>query len=213
MWCTSRPPFTAKDAFAACISRVQDMDLKRRLEFIAEDIEREADSYVGHAESSELHLILQTNGVAGTVTTEEMMRIYDQRMAGKKGPGRHIYDAIKLLPKHGICPFCDHWLVSTLDHLLPKGQFPMLAVAPDNLVGACADCNKLKLAFAPAAAEDVILHPYFDNVENERWLAAQVVEGNVAAVTFRTQIFQHGQMYKDERVHSAISNVRARVSL
>ena len=42
-----------------------------------------------------------------------------KRMAGKNGPGRHFYNAIKLLPKQGICPFCDHRPVSTLDHLLP----------------------------------------------------------------------------------------------
>ena len=93
----------------------------------------------------------------GSVTTDEMVSVYDQRMAGKKGPGRHVYDAIKLLPKQGICPFCDHRPVSTLDHLLPKRLFPALAVTPDNLVGACADCNKTKLAFAPAAAEEVFL--------------------------------------------------------
>jgi hypothetical protein len=108
-------------------------------------------------------------------------------MAGKKGPGRHIYDAIKLLPKHGICPFCDHRPVSTLDHVLPKRLFPTLAVTPDNLVGACADCNKTKLTFAPTVAEEVFLHPYFDHVEGERWLAARVIEGPVAAVIFKTQ--------------------------
>lgn len=187
MWCVDRPPYTAMEAFTACISRVQDLELRRRLEGVAEQVVAESAGYVVCAANSELHLVRQTNDVAGTVTTKEMVDVYEQRMAGKKGPGRHIYDAIKLLPKHGICPFCDHRAVSTLDHLLPKKLFPTLAVAPDNLVGSCADCNKLKLAFAPAEAAEVVLHPYFDTVENERWLAAQVIEGSVAAVIFRTQ--------------------------
>ncbi|WP_271614961.1 HNH endonuclease [Bradyrhizobium sp. CCBAU 51627] len=154
---------------------------------IADQVKTESDLYARRASSAALHLIAQTDGVSGLVTTDEMVKVYDQRMAGKKGPGRHIYDAIKLLPKHGICPFCDHRPVSTLDHVLPKRLFPTLAVTPDNLVGACADCNKTKLSFAPSAPEEVFLHPYFDDVEDQQWLAAKVVQGPVAAIVFRTQ--------------------------
>ena len=200
MWCVDRPPFEAGKTFAACISRVQDRDLKLRLEGVADHVKDEAAVYVEHAEAGELHLVAQTADVAGTVTTSEMVDVYDQRMAGKRGPGRHFYDAIKLLPKYGICPFCDHRPVSTLDHLLPKRLFPALAVAPDNLIGACADCNKSKLAFAPATEEEAILHPYFDTVEDERWLAAKVVEGTVAAVIFRTQAVAAWSDALNERV-------------
>jgi hypothetical protein len=200
MWCVDRPPFDAEETFAACISRVQDEDLKSRLTDIADHVKDEAASYAEHAGAGELHLVAGTPGVAGLVTTDEMVSVYDQRMAGKKGPGRHIYDAIKLLPKQGICPFCDHRPVSTLDHLLPKRSFPALAVTPDNLVGACADCNKTKLVFVPAAAEDVFLHPYFDDVEVEHWLAAQVVEGPVAAVIFRTRAVASWPDALNERV-------------
>lgn len=200
MWCVDRPPFDAGETFAACVSAVQNADLKRRLLAIADYVEAEAAIYVERAEAAELHLIAQAAGVAGSVTTAEMVSVYDQRMAGKKGPGRHVYDAIKLLPKQGICPFCDHRPVSTLDHLLPKRLFPALAVTPDNLVGACADCNKMKLDFAPASAEGVFLHPYFDDVEGECWLAAHVVEGPVAAVIFRTRAVASWPDALNERV-------------
>jgi hypothetical protein len=187
MWCVDRPPFGAAQTFATCISKVKDGDLKRRLIGIADHVEAQAAFYKECAEAAELHLVVQSTDVAGSVTTKEMVDVYEQRMVGRSGPGRHVYDAIRLMPKHGICPFCDHRPVSTLDHFLPKRLFPALAVTPDNLVGACADCNKKKLAFAPAAAEEVCLHPYFDDVEGERWLVAQVVEGPVAAVIFRTR--------------------------
>ena len=200
MWCVERPPFNARETFAACISRVQNEDLKRRLKAIADYVMAEAVIYAERAEAAELHLIAQTAGVAGSVTTDEMVSVYDQRMAGKQGPGRHVYDAIRLLPKQGICPFCDHRPVSTLDHLLPKQLFPVLAVTPDNLVGACADCNKAKLSFAPASAEEVLLHPYFDDVEGECWLAARIVEGPVAAVIFRARAVASWPDALNERV-------------
>jgi hypothetical protein len=200
MWCVNRPTFDAKNTFVACISRVSDKDLKQRLMAVADHVKAEAAIYAGCAKKAELHLVAQTIGVDGSVTTDEMVSVYDQRMAGKKGPGRHVYDAIKLLPKQGICPFCDHRPVSTLDHLLPKRLFPTLAVTPDNLIGACADCNKTKLTFAPTAAEDVFLHPYFDDVQAKHWLTAQVVEGPVAAVIFRTRAVNSWPGVLNERV-------------
>lgn len=155
---------------------------------------------MAHATTAELHLLPQTVGVNGIVTTEEMAVLYDQRMANKGSPARRIYDAIKLLPEQGICPLCYYRPVSTLDHVLPKRRYPVLAVNPDNLVGACADCNKLKLDFAPTAANEVPVHPYFDDTSEERWLDAQVVEGPVAAVVFRAMAVDTWSPILNERV-------------
>lgn len=205
MWCVDRPPFDAAETFATCIHRIEG-ELRDRLENIQGHVANEAVVYAERAEAAELHLVAQTVDVAGTVTTDEMVALYDGRMV--KGLGRHVYDAIRLLPRQGICPFCDHRPVSTIDHLLPKRLFPSLAVAPDNLIGACADCNKTKLAFAPGAAEEVVLHPYFDDVEAERWLAARVVEGPVAAVLFRTQAVDAWPEALNERVRRQFEMLR-----
>lgn len=187
MWSVDEPQFCATETFQQCIARIRDRDLKGRLERLSGEISGSAADYEERAQRAELHLVNPAANVAGIVTTDEMVRVYDQRMAGKNGPGRHIYDSIKLLPRHGICPFCDHRPVSTLDHVLPKRRYPSLAVAPANLVGACADCNKAKLDFVPNNGNEVVLHPYFDNVMGERWLHARIIEGPIAAVIFSVQ--------------------------
>jgi len=46
------------------------------------------------------------------------------------------------------------------------------------------ECNKFKLAATPKTAEDETLHPYFDDVEDEPWLVAEVVEVQPAALRF-----------------------------
>jgi 5-methylcytosine-specific restriction endonuclease McrA len=155
--------------------------------WIANHVGDQAAIYDDHAQRSELHRIQQTADVAGIVTTKEMVGVYDQRMAGKAGPGRQIYDAIRVLPEYGICPYCDHGPVSTLDHVLPKTLFPDFAVSPSNLVGVCSECNFLKRSVAPERAEEVFLHPYFDNVEEANWLVATVVPGPIAAVVYEAQ--------------------------
>src|SRR5262249_3819476 len=114
----------------------------------------------------------------------EMVSLYDQRMARKNGPARSIYNDIRMLPEGDRCPFCDQRNVSTLDHILPKGQYPALAVAPLNLVGACMECNKLKLDVRPDAAEETFLHPYFDDISGDEWLTANVVQQCPCAVVF-----------------------------
>ena len=148
MWCVGRPQFDATETYALCISRVQNERLKRRLEDISEDIAEAAAEYAQLAGNNELHLIPQANDVAGIVTKDEMVAIYEGRMAKMRGPARRVYDALRSLPEYGICPFCDHGVVSTLDHILPKALCPALAVAPDNLVGSCKESYARKLVTA-----------------------------------------------------------------
>ena len=122
--------------------------------------------------------------MGGIVTKEEMVKIYDQRMAKKSAPGRAMYDHLMMLPKGDRCPFCDQRNVSTLDHILPKTQYPSLAVTPLNLVGACMECNKVKHSRSPKSAEEVVLHPYFDDISGDKWLVAKVVQTNPCAIIF-----------------------------
>ena len=179
-----RPTFSSKETYNLCIEGIVDSGLKNRLEAVAEHIVDAAVEYVVRAMKLELHLVGQCNDVANIVTKDEMIELYNRRMARKGSPARAIYDTIKLLPEYGICPFCDHGPVSTLDHMLPKSSFPTLAVAPDNLVGSCKDCNHKKSAHVPSCAEECPLHPYFENLGDDRWLHATVVEGEVASVVF-----------------------------
>jgi hypothetical protein len=116
-----------------------------------------------------------------------MEAVYTQRMAKKAAPGRDAYDELFNSAPNGKCPLCGHRTVSTLDHHLPKAHYPVLAVVPLNLVPACGDCNKAKLAALPTSANHETLHPYYDNIEGDRWLVAEVVVGTPAALRFRVQ--------------------------
>jgi hypothetical protein len=184
MWAVERPPFDAGETFNICISRVQDRGLRDRLRRVRSDIVAAATEYEARAKAQTLNVIATSESVAGAVTNHEMVAVYEQRMAGKRGPGRAIYDAIKLLPKGDRCPFCDQRNISTLDHVLPKMLYPSLAVTPHNLVGACMECNKVKLDIAPNTGEEVILHPYFDDITADQWLIAKVIRQNPCAIVF-----------------------------
>jgi hypothetical protein len=180
------PSYSAEDTFATCISRVRTPALKARLVSATQSIIDASEAYEIAAEAQTLDQIVQQPLINGTVTTAEMEAVYTDRMAKQNTPGRPIYDDIFAAAK-GRCPLCAHRAVTTLDHHLPKAHYPALAVAPLNLVPSCSDCNKAKLARVPYTPEDVSIHPYFDDMDGERWLFAEVLEGAPAAIRFRVE--------------------------
>lgn len=179
-----RPILDAEDVFAACISRIRDQGLKQRMTDVATDIVDASEEFDDAAAHNRLHQIVRQAMVGGLVTKAEMEAVYTNRMAKKGAPGRDAYDTLFTSAPQGKCPLCGHRTVSTLDHHLPKAHYPALAVAPLNLVPACGDCNKAKLASLPATASEETLHPYFDDITGDRWLHAEVVEEDPAALRF-----------------------------
>lgn len=185
MWLLPRPPHAAGETFEVCISRIRNPGLKARLEAAALSVVAASAAFDLAATQRRLHTIPRSEIVAPDVTVDEMSKVYTQSMARKEAPGRAIYDAIFASAPQGRCPLCVQRHVTTLDHHLPKAYYPALVVAPLNLVPACADCNKAKLAATPTRPEDVALHPYYDDLGNDQWLVARVVRRRPAAVKFQ----------------------------
>lgn len=184
MWRLDRPDHSAEASFETCISRVRNPGLAARLAAATVTVVEASREFDQAARRGTLHQIAAHDVVAPDVTTEEMERVYTQRMAKAGAPGRDIYDEIFSAARQGRCPLCTQRSVTTLDHYFPKARFPALAVAPLNLVPACAECNKAKLVAFPTRAEEVGLHPYYDDLGDVPWLEARVVERQPAAVRF-----------------------------
>mgnify|MGYP001156153270 CR=1 FL=1 len=77
---------------------------------------------------------------------------------------RYLREALTL---ESACPYCDihemEFDLASVDHFIPKSQYPLLAIYPKNLVVACSACNdriKKDKLYLP------IMHPYFDNLDD-----------------------------------------------
>ena len=183
-------PMPAEEAgafFQHCLSRIRNADLKRRLSAVRPNVAAAAASFATKAEVTQLHHLRPHNGVGPDVTTSEMVAVYTSRMAKAGQPGRAVYDALRLAAPNDQCPLCGQRPVDSLDHHLPKMEYPALAVAPVNLVPACFSCNKVKETHIPTHAEEETLHPYFDDVSTATWLVASVRHTQPAAVVFTVQ--------------------------
>ena len=176
------PAALAAPVYQSCIHGIRDQDLKDRLEKAAESVARADLSYRRAGAAGACGGLPCADFELPDVTAKEMAWLYDKKVVGKKAPGRRVYDAIRTASPQGRCPLCGHRDVTTVDHYLPKSAYAALAVNPANLIPACSECNRVK-----SDAVLNILHPYYDNVERERWLSAQVLETSPPTVQFAAQ--------------------------
>lgn len=116
--------------------------------------------------------------VHGALSKSELTKLYTSYFVPSDKPARALYERLKVTA-NGKCPFCGgigH--VRTLDHFLPKANFPLFSVLPGNLVPCCRDCNSEKLNSFSTTRGGQALHPYFDDDKyfSEQWVFAEVVE-------------------------------------
>lgn len=78
-----KPNYAAIDVFQACIERVRDAELKRRLLSCIREIETASVEFDEKASIAQLHTILPKDNVSNAVTVDEMKSVYTSRMAKK----------------------------------------------------------------------------------------------------------------------------------
>ncbi|MBL3611018.1 HNH endonuclease [Rhodovulum sulfidophilum] len=116
----------------------------------------------------------------------DLTKLYTQFFVPQKKPGRLIYDRIKVSAK-GKCPFCGGvGQVRTLDHYLPKANFPLVSVLPANLIPSCGDCNFDKSNHFPYQRNKQTLNPYYDSDHFfvQQWIFARVVPSSPVVLDF-----------------------------
>ena len=165
--------FNAGEVFETCVSMVQNSAHKAQLRAVRPNVETESADYDAKATAGRLYQ-KQSHDDVGAVSGDEMVKVYTLRMVPKTSAGRLVYDRIMSLPIHGRCPLCGIGTVNTLDHYLPKTHFPVYSVTPNNLVPACTWCQREKSEYYANTKAGQLLHPYFDDVDDEIWLAAEV---------------------------------------
>lgn len=182
------PSATAHEVYSVCVGKVRPASKRARLQELTADVVSAAQDYETAAESGALHTLGHlSEQPADEADRSELRKNYKQRMAHRKGPGYSYYEAFRESAGTAPCPLCGHREVSTLDHHLPKTTYPLLSVVPVNLVPACGICNHVKGDHDPTSAEQVTLHPFYDDLGAGQWLFGRVDEGPPAAVQFSVQ--------------------------
>ena len=196
------PEFTVHEVLDACVSGVRDRALALRLRDAMPTVEASEAEYQRLGLRARLYEIDVADDVAGVVSSLEMSKLYKSNLARKGSRSRRFYDRLKMAAPGDICPLCNQRVVKTLDHYLPKADYPSLAVTPLNLVPSCSDCNKDKLDRHAASAAEQTLHPYFDVVDDETWLVAEIQESSPPAAVFSVRAPAVWDATKQQRVQA-----------
>lgn len=208
MWKIAKPNVSALDCFNTCIGGIRSAELKARMEAVCNEITAAEAAFDHAASSTDLHLIGGSASVGGVVTTQEMKETYDQRMAKGGSRGRVIYDQLMIAAKGDLCPFCGHRNVSTLDHCLTKSEHPALAVTPINLVPSCKDCNHSKGSPQLNGKTDQLLNAYYDDIEADLWLHAEIVQGSPAGARYIMVPNAHWDAVTAQRVQNHFDTLK-----
>jgi hypothetical protein len=199
----NRPNYTSSDVLNSCIEskrrREVNADFVGRLEQITPTVANNEINYINLATTESLHIIEAEDNIDGIISAKEMVNLYDNTFV-KSTVTRHIYDTIRSATQNEECPFCSQRKVSTLDHYLPKSDHPLFAVTPCNLLPSCSECNKAKFTYQSENANDQLIHPYFDELNNDRWLYADVIEASPPALAFRVDPPENWSSLKRARI-------------
>lgn len=123
------------------------------------------------------------------VDKAKMVSYYNYRILQKPG-GRTFYDQVFMSAPNNICPYCTINSVKTIDHYLPKSEYPSYSITPVNLVPSCTDCNFEKKLSYPTTSNNQTFHPYFDKVDNELWIKAELM--HTTPLSFQFEVIRPG---------------------
>lgn len=219
MYKLDRPLKTIEDFYLQMIRNMhnnKENGFKRnRLIGIKDELISEEKNYIELGEKGELYNIVRhENVVNGTyiVSRQEMKSLYDSnfvKATETNNAGREIYDYLKDRAKDNICPYCSIRRVRQIDHYIPKAHFPKFAVTPINLVPICKECNEDKKTKASNVAEEMFIHPYFEDVNHFEWLKCYVDEGSWP-ITFKYEVEVQNDSYEllRKRIHKQYEELK-----
>lgn len=169
------PQIGTPEAFRMCISTKISLPMWTLLSSYELRVVIAAGAYEQACRTSTLHQ-LQPAAFAPLPSKKRdrdaLIAMYERRM-GLHHPGRPVYEEAR--NRRTKCPMCGVGAVRQVDHHMPKSIYPYLAAVPINLLPICSDCNFEKRDRAPTCYEEQTLHPYFDDVDDNRWLRARLI--------------------------------------
>lgn len=202
----NKPDIKVEDIYCLCAKNFRDENLVARLLSCKKNIIEASDYFDKLAKEHETYKMNEEIINKGIVSDKELKNVYTKKFAKPNSIGKKYYSEILAIPKNNLCPLCGTRIVSTLDHYLAKSKYPSLVVTPNNLIAVCRDCNFDKSDLVFVSSDDETLHPYYDNIENHRWIYCDIIESEPIGFKYSVKIIDtfDKKMYKRIQNHFEI---------
>ncbi|QNW98737.1 hypothetical protein IC797_03595 [Acinetobacter seifertii] len=187
------PDFTIEDTYPICINYIDDDSIKKYMADMQDHVYAQSKKYlelINQSKLEELDIPTVFNipvDASGTkIKSHEnnwfvkLYKYYFSKNDIKYTNANQFYNRIKLdgiaSSKSKRCCYCNNHKIEVVDHFLPESKYIFLAVNPINLVPSCEECNDNKHAYSPDSSKPVLVHPYFDNIDDISWLDVMLSE-------------------------------------
>lgn len=176
----SKPNIAYQNVFETCINSIKNTALKNELSTKKYFFTQAETKYIELAENFTLESFINYESKVtdnSIITHNDLVDLYS-KLRDNKEP-KIYHDTIK--NSHDRCLYCNLGKISSLDHYLPKEDFPLLSITPSNLIPCCSDCNfKLNDLFRIYNKNPPLaIHPYFEHhneIYNKQWVFASIPE-------------------------------------
>ena len=171
-----------KDVVSRKKTKKGDTDYKKRLELLNPIVEPQYKVYKGHFDGSTLQLLTPYSLPVGA--KEDLLTLYlygSKKMQELKIKVTTREDNRKI----HTCQNCTINEVNSLDHLIPKDEFPVFVVNPLNLFPSCSKCNGHKSVNWKSGGAMLFLNLYLDTLPKIQYLFVSLaVDKDAVGVEF-----------------------------
>lgn len=187
------PDFTIEDTYPICINYIDDDSIKKYMAGMQDHVYAQSKKYLELINQSKLeeldiptvfNIPVDASGKKNKSHENnwfvKLYKYYFSKNDIKYTNANQFYNRIKLdgitSSKSKRCCYCNNHKIEVVDHFLPESKYIFLAVNPVNLVPSCEECNDNKHAYSPDSSKPVLVHPYFDNINDISWLDVMLRE-------------------------------------
>lgn len=193
------PDFKIQDTYPICVSYISNEEIKSYMTLMSADVYSQNDKYlelINNSKLEDLNIPIQFMITRDSKNRKldncknywfvKLYKYYFSKNDPKYEKANKFYNRIKLdgvsdsISYNKRCCYCNNHKIEVVDHFLPESKYNFLAVNPINLVPSCEECNDNKLAYSPSSVDPVLVHPYFDFIDEISWLAVKIVDRVVA---------------------------------
>jgi len=158
--------------YKEAVNRTEDPK-KAHLKGIEVTIERHFDEYGQQFASNGIHLIPQ-HGI-NEPTATMLKSLYSSKAALVKRLRRYFNNELPNRIYLNTCPYCTQAGVGTVEHILPKEDYPEYAINTLNLIPCCGTCNPSKgTKVKDDAGMPEFINFYYHDIQSYKFLYADI---------------------------------------
>jgi 5-methylcytosine-specific restriction endonuclease McrA len=167
------------------------VELRDRLAEISEVIEESYENYQEHFHSNDLEG-LQANALC-TPYKPQLLSLYNYQ-SGFINRLKHTIERQQPQAIRYTCQHCTLTSNESLDHFVPKDEFPEFAINPFNLIPSCSKCNQHKSSNWRNNGTRTALNLYLDTLPDEQYLFVDANFDEYGDLTFEFYLKNYGQI-------------------